>query len=143
MARFEHTEIYRAATQLAKEIELRVKDFPRKVKFTMGNRMLDLSLRIVEVIIEANSVKGFERIKLIDEVLHIATMLKARISLAKDAHYMSTKGCALSSEKLVGVIRQAKGWRNYHVQLIKNDTSDVRSVSPESGSAKAVLSEQV
>lgn len=144
MARFEHTKIYRAATQLVKEIELRVKDFPRKVKFTMGNRMLDLALRIVELVIEANSIKGLDRIQLIDEILHIATMLKARLSLARDAHYMSNKGCAFSSEKLVNVIRQAKGWRNYHAQKMKTDQpNDMHRVSPESGAAKAVLSEQV
>lgn len=111
MARFEHTEIYKAAANMSKFIDQMVVKFPQRVKYLLGSRLLDLSLKVVSNIIEANSERN--KVPFIEAILGITRDLSGLLAHGREMGYISTKNYATVSEMLVNVIKQAKGWLKY------------------------------
>ena len=55
MARYEHLPIYRTAFEIARHMEMIVRNFSRYNKYTLGSELRAVSRDILKLIIKANS----------------------------------------------------------------------------------------
>ena len=83
--------------------------FPRKVRFSFGNRIDNLSLDIIEGIIEArysrNKKEMLRRIDLNMEKLRVL------LRMCHDLRYLDTKGYEFAARKINEAGRMVGGWR--------------------------------
>ena len=73
MAHYEHLPIYNRAFAVLREFNIRVPKFGKQYKYTLGGKLIDLSIKIIELIIRANSEREMQaRAEMIERLcLHI------------------------------------------------------------------------
>jgi hypothetical protein len=61
MARVDHIEIYKAAYRFSLALQQSVARFPRQYRFSVGDALINASIRLIDWIYRANSEKDKER----------------------------------------------------------------------------------
>ncbi len=87
----------------------RTQGYPKGLRFSLGERTLDLALEVLEQLLEAT----YSRSK--DEPLRRANLglekLRFLVRLAKDERCMSLKQYEFASSKITDIGKQIGGWR--------------------------------
>jgi hypothetical protein len=119
MARFEHLPIYNKSFELTKACFRALEHMPRGHKASVGDRIVNSSIRQTQLIVYINGVekKDIALVKLVLEIenmvllLRVATDLKA-LSLGEGQQIM---------ERLFDVRKQAQAWRAWAKEEAKKN----------------------
>ncbi len=101
------------AYDLAKEVLIRIAKFPRDHKFTLGDRIAQNVLSILELLTQAAYTKS--KTKLLDEASLRLERMRMLLRLSRDIGALSNKGY----EHVMGIVtelgKQVGGWRKQAV----------------------------
>ncbi len=108
MARNEHLPIYRKTYLLIKEIYQITNQFPKTYKYSFGRDIEEKSWRVMDLIIEANSV--VEKYPKIQELSLEFDKLKLRIRFASELRIIPEKRFVDLQNKIAEIGRMISGW---------------------------------
>ncbi len=95
--------------ELVKWLLDKTEKFPRKAKFTFSNRVDNLSLDIMEWIVDARySTKKKEILRRIDLGMG---RLRVLLRLCHEKHYLDNKGYEFASKQINEAGKMVGGWR--------------------------------
>lgn len=107
---YEALPIYKAATDLVVVLDRVVRGFSRYHKYTLGSRLRDAAIEVTLMIARAN--RREDRAALLPELCGLVEELKLLVNLGKEVQaFASFSPFAQVMEQVVGVARQAEGWR--------------------------------
>jgi len=97
------------AYDLCKEILPRVSKLPRNVKFTLGDRITDNCLTVLELLIQASYSR--QKLHLLDEANLRLEKLRFLLRLCRDLGALSNKGYEHVMKMITELGSQVGGWR--------------------------------
>ncbi len=86
----------------------RVNKFPKSQRFVLGQRIENISLEVLEKIIEVNQKKS--KRKDLEEVSIKLDVLRILIRLSKDFHFINLKQYEFASKNLNEIGKMLGGW---------------------------------
>ncbi len=114
MAQYNHLPIFQSGYDLNLEIYRTTHNFSREYKYTLGQKIKEISADLLDWIVVANSQKNkspyFSKIKLQTERLRI------QIRLAYDLRIITGKRLEFLSRKIEEISKQAGGWENWFLK---------------------------
>lgn len=120
MAEYQHLPIYLKAYQFIKFLYGMVRSFPKQYKYTLGENILNLAWRCIDLTIEANSMPNNKKYQKISELSNIFDKLKIRIRMAQELELISEKQFAhihtyygKEMGEMIG------GWSNWSQQFVR------------------------
>ncbi|WP_437568368.1 four helix bundle protein [Sorangium sp. So ce542] len=117
---YEGLPIYKSATDVVVSLDKVVRGFSRYHKYTLGSRMREAAIDVVMLVARAN--RREDRARLVPKLCHRVEELRLLINLGREVEaFSSFQQFAQVMEQVMGVTRQAEGWRK----------SMARSVGPE------------
>ena len=114
MARYEHLPIFQAIYDLILEIHIRVDNFPRIHRYSIGEKIKNISFDLLDLIIKANSVK--EKSVYLQEAENVLERLKIYIRLCFDLKILSSKGFEFLIRKMDEIGRQLNKWKEWSLK---------------------------
>ncbi len=109
MAQYQHLPIYRLTYELLQQVVKFTKEFPRDLKFTVGQQLNHEVIELVVLIYRANSANNkSETIGILLERLQVVELL---IRLSRDMRILPTKAYASLVEMTESIGKQAQGWK--------------------------------
>lgn len=114
MARYQHLPIFQAAYDLNLEIHRRTDSFPRAHRYTMGEKLKNMTLDFIDLVIEANSQKEKTEILRRGEIL--LERLKIHVRTCFDLQIMGRIGFEFVSRKIDEIARQLQGWKDWSLK---------------------------
>ena len=124
MAHYEHLPIYNRAFAVLREFNIRVPKFGKQYNYTLGGKLIDLSIKIIELIIRANSERETQtRAEMIERLcLHIEILI-IQLRIANELKQLGGQRPYLYlSELVIDLSKQAEGWRKYTPQNAKAES---------------------
>ncbi|NLH47508.1 MAG: diversity-generating retroelement protein Avd [Myxococcales bacterium] len=97
------------AYDLAKEVLVRLAKFPRDHKFTLGDRIADNVLTVLELLVQAAYTK--KKVDLLDEANIRLERLRMLLRLSRELGALSDKGYEHVMGILTDLGQQLGGWR--------------------------------
>jgi hypothetical protein len=97
------------AYDLCKELLPRVSNFPRDYKFSLGNRIVENSLTILELLIHASYSR--HKVQQLDEANMRLERLRFLLRLCRDLGPLSNKGYEHVMKMMTELGNQVGGWR--------------------------------
>jgi hypothetical protein len=114
MARYLHLPIFQAVYDLSLEIHQRVSNFPRVHKHSIGEKLKDTALDLMDSVVKANSAK--DKKVLLQEAESILERLKIYIRLCFDLKILGIKSFEFLSRKTDEISRQLSKWKEWAVK---------------------------
>ena len=111
MALSEELPLYRDTYRLLNNLLILTQDFPRFFRYSMGSRMVDLTLDMLSLIYKANS--SYEKVGVLTEFLDRYRMLQMLFRVCVEQKYASF---GLLLEKIG---KQATSWKQYNERGMK------------------------
>ncbi|MCD4720896.1 MAG: four helix bundle protein [Desulfobacula sp.] len=109
MARYEHLPVYRKAMELAVYLQNTVRNFSRYNKYTIGTDLRDLSRKVIQLVIRANSAR--DREKILEQLVETCDMLKSMLVFAMEAKtFQNFKSFQHAAGLATILCRQSEGW---------------------------------
>ena len=93
------------------EILDRTGKFPKKARFAFSNRIDNLSLDVLEKIVEARYTQGRCKQPVLREIDLALARLRVLLRVSHDRRYLSTGGLELLAQRLDEAGRMVGGWR--------------------------------
>ena len=109
MGQYTDLPIYRTSYELLKEVNFRIKTFPRDFKFTLGTQLRNECVDMILNIYRANS--SYDKVPYIDQILERVQLIKLILRLCRDMNFISTKVFSGISELILSVSKQSTGWK--------------------------------
>jgi hypothetical protein len=109
MALYTELPIYRVSYELLKEVNLRIKTFPRDFKFTLGAQLRNECIDLILNIYRANT--SYEKVPHIKQILERIQVIKLILRLCRDMNFISTKVFSGISELIHSLSKQTNGWK--------------------------------
>lgn len=97
------------AHDLAKELLPRAAKYPKDYKFSLGDRIVDHTLDILELLLQAAYVRN--KMRLLDEANLKLERLRRLLRLSNELGPLSNKGYEYVSKMVDDLGRQIGGWR--------------------------------
>ena len=97
------------AYDLCKELLPRVSNFPKDYKFSLGERIVENSLTILELLIQATYSRY--KVKLLDEANMRLERLRFLLRLSRDLGPVSNRGYEYVMKMITELGSQVGGWR--------------------------------
>ena len=118
MAQYQHLRIYNKAFDILKDLYERVPKFGKQYKYLLGGKLIESNIKIIELIILANSEKDKEkRQALIEKICLASEILLLNLRVANELRQFGNQRSYLYlSELATDLIRQAEGWKKYNPQ---------------------------
>lgn len=114
MARYQHLPIFQAIYDLCLEIHQRVSNFPRVHKYSIGEKLKNISFDLMDSVIKANSVK--DKKVLLQEAESILEKLKIYIRLCFDLKILGRQSFEFLTRKMDEISRQLNKWKEWAMQ---------------------------
>lgn len=118
MSRYEHIKIFQSGYDLNLEIYRTTHIFPREYKYSLGQKLKEISAEMLDWIIVTNAQKDkspyFSKIKLQIERLRI------QIRIAYDLKIITSRRLEFLSRSLESVSMQTGGWEEWAKKENKN-----------------------
>jgi hypothetical protein len=111
MTRYSHLPIFQSCYDLNLEIHRRVDNFPRACRYSMGERLKNISLDLLELTVKANSQK--DKIPFLENMENLLEKLKIMIRTCFDLKIMGEKGFEFLIKKMDEIGRQLHGWKEW------------------------------
>jgi hypothetical protein len=94
-------------------IHRHVERFPRHSKFSVGSRLEDKGMRLLELLIEAKF--SSEKTESLRNAGLVAEQLRFVLRIAKDTHLIAIKSHGFATGQLVEICKQIQAWRKHQV----------------------------
>ena len=107
----EQLDIYKAAYDLLERLTLLARDLPKFYRYTVGTRMIDLTLEVLSLIYRAN-MSTDQRKACLEELLICYRKLQMLLRVCYHQKALSTGRYAELIKLLDSIGRQATGWKN-------------------------------
>lgn len=101
-------EVITRAYELTVEITRRVREFPRDLRFVLGDRMLNTVYTVLDLLIEARYTAG--RGPILKRVNIVLEQLRFQIRLAVDMQLFSLRQYEFLAERVQEVGKMVGGW---------------------------------
>jgi len=108
MAKYEHLSIFQKAYDLMVRIYQETHNFPRECKYSLGQKMKDVCLELLDWIIIANSEK--EKKPCLKKVNQQVDRLRIYIRLCRSLNIISKRKYEVLSKFIDEIGRMAGGW---------------------------------
>lgn len=108
MAQYKHLPIYKSSYDLLILITLKTKDYRKDFKYTLGVKLIDECMNLMQSIYKANTSKNKE--SFIQDIIDIIQIIELSSRLSKDLHLINI---STFSEIIVltdSISKQANGW---------------------------------
>ena len=110
MARYEHLPVYKQAMELGLRLQEVVRKFSRYNKYSIGTDLRELSRRIIQLIVRANST-GPDRPEVLRDLVENCELLKTMLVFAKEARaFDNFNSFQRLSLMAVSLSKQSEGW---------------------------------
>lgn len=110
MGLYTNLPIYHQTYDLLKLVVNRVRDFPRDLKFSLGDRIRNETVDLVVFIYKANS--NTNKVPFLAEMLERLQVIQLLVRLSKDMQCISIKQFSEISNTIQGLSKQTRGWLN-------------------------------
>jgi hypothetical protein len=100
--------IYHQTYQLLQLVVNRIREFPRDLKFSLGDRIRNETVDLVVFIYKANS--NTNKVPFLSEMLERLQVVQLLLRLAKDMKCLSIKQFSEISIVVQGLSKQTRGW---------------------------------
>jgi len=97
------------AYDLCKELLTRVSNFPRDYKFSLGERIIENSLAILELLIQASYSQ--QKVKFLDEANMRLERLRFLLRISRELGSLSNNGYEYVMKMITELGNQVGGWR--------------------------------
>lgn len=104
------TPILQKVYDFYRELYLTIEKWPKKDKYTLGEKAEKTTLDLMELLIAANYTQREKKIASLDQAAVKLDLLKTLIRLAENIKAISTKKYLLLEEKLQETGRMLGGW---------------------------------
>jgi hypothetical protein len=115
MAQYNHLPVFQKSYDLNLEIYRTTHNFPREYKYTLGQKLKEISAELLDLIIVVNSQKNkgpyFPEIKMRLERLRI------QIRVAFDLKIITDRRLEFLNRNIEEVSKQVSGWENWFSSL--------------------------
>lgn len=102
---YENLKIYKSSLDLTTHIEKVVKNFNRNYKYSIGDKLRDLSMRILVLIAKANNKST--RIESLEDAINLLEELRIVVRVCREVHcFKSLKSFEFASKSIVDLLRQ-------------------------------------
>lgn len=91
MIQSEHLSLYLKLYQLIKFLYETVRNFPKQYKYTLGENILDLNWRCLDLVLEANALPNEKKQPKISELSITFDKLKIRLRMAQELNLISKR----------------------------------------------------
>ena len=119
MALYNHLPIYKQCYDFLLRIISAINNFPRDYKYTLGEKIQNVSIDIIVSIYQANSAKN--KIPHLQNMLTNIQMLYLFLRISHDLKILSTEKYANFIEMTDNISRQAQGWLSSTEKLPEPD----------------------
>jgi hypothetical protein len=117
MARYQHLPVFQDSYDLVIEIHKRVEKFPRVHRYSIGEKLKDISFNILDFIIRANSIE--QKTDTLKEAELSVERLKVYVRLCYDLKIFSLKGFEYVARKIDTINRQVLKWKGWSLKQQK------------------------
>ena len=112
MALSEELPLYRDTYRLLNNLLILTQDFPRFFRYSMGSRMVDLTLDMLSLIYKANS--SYEKVGVLTEFLDRYRMLQMLFRVCVEQKVITERKLLLEK-----IGKQATSWKQYNERGMK------------------------
>lgn len=120
MALSEDLPLYRDTYRLLNDLLLLSQEFPRFFRYSMGSRMVDLTLDMLSLIYKANG--SYEKVGILTEFLDRYRMLQMLFRVCVEQKIITERKYASYGLLLDKIGKQATNWKQYNERgRVKND----------------------
>jgi len=117
MALSEELPLYRDTYRLLNNLLILTQDFPRFFRYSMGSRMVDLTLDMLSLIYKANS--SYEKVGVLTEFLDRYRMLQMLFRVCVEQKVITERKYASFGLLLEKIGKQATSWKQYNERGMK------------------------
>ena len=114
MAKYDHLPIFQCAYALTLEIYKSTHQFPREYKYTLGQKLKEISSDFLDLVILANS--QLDKTAILNEARVILERLKIHIRLACDLKILNLKRYESFARFLEDLSKQLSGWQTWSLK---------------------------
>ena len=114
MARYQHLPVFQAIYDLILEIHNRVENFPRVHRYSIGEKIKNISFDLLDLVVKANSVKNKE--VYLGGAEDILEKLKIYIRLCFDLKILGNKGFEFLIRGMDEIGRQLNKWKEWSLK---------------------------
>ncbi|EKE21664.1 MAG: hypothetical protein ACD_7C00161G0009 [uncultured bacterium] len=111
MARYQHLPIFQAAYDLNIEIHHRVDSFPRVHRYAMGERLKNLTMDFLDLMVQANS--KVDKFEILEKSEFILEKLKIYIRTCFDLKILGCNVFEFLVRKIEGICEQLNKWKKW------------------------------
>jgi len=117
MARYQHLPVFQAVYDLSLEIHSRVNNFPRVHRYSIGEKIKDIGLNLLDLIVKANSAR--DKTACLEEAEVILEKLKIYARLCFDLKILGGKSFEFLTRKMDEIGRQLNKWKEWSLKKEK------------------------
>lgn len=118
MAQYEHLKVYKKSYELMIESYKLIKNYPREYKYTLWEKIKEMTLDLIMLIYEANSSTDLLKKR---EIIYTAIWewekIKMLLRVSKDVNILSLKKYTNVIVIVVEVLSQLEWWKKYNDRL--------------------------
>jgi hypothetical protein len=114
MARYQHLPVFQDSYDLVIEIHKRVEKFPRIHRYSIGEKLKEISFNILDLIIKTNSLE--QKTETLKEAEMLVEKLKVYIRLCYDLKIFGSKGFEYVVKKIDAINRQILKWKEWSLK---------------------------
>ncbi|MDD2934871.1 MAG: diversity-generating retroelement protein Avd [Candidatus Pacebacteria bacterium] len=111
MARYQHLPIFQSTYDLTLEIHKRANNFPRMHRHSIGEKIKNTSIDLLDLIVTANSAKN--KTMYLENAQNILEKLKIYIRICFDLKILGQKGFEFLTRKIDEIGRQLNKWKEW------------------------------
>lgn len=108
---FRNLQIYKDSYQLSKAIHRALPKMSRFDRFSLGSMLFEKSLMLVRDVIKANSLRGKERVDVLENLIGTFGVVEALIRIASDEKMWDQKTLAPMFLLISDISKQANAWK--------------------------------
>lgn len=108
--------IYKATLDITNQVIKYTENFKKHLQDTLGYKLIETSLDLLFLIVEANRFRGQKRVTCLEKYLIKLDYFKVLIKVAVENKLFSIKAMSHIFPILENLEKQAKGWRNKTAQ---------------------------
>lgn len=139
MALSEDLPLYRDTYRLLNNLLALTQDFPRFFRYSMGSRMVDLTLDMLSLIYKANS--SYEKVGKLTEFLDRYQMLQMLFRVCVEQKVITERKYASFGLLMEKIGKQATSWKQYNERGMKKNEEKGNDLSVGIRAVKASRSE--
>jgi len=113
MSRYQHISIFQTSYKLVLEIYKTTKNFSKEYKYTLGERLKNISHEMLELIIKTNNLQNREKLLGISKIDCKKEILRINLRIAFDLKLISRGKLGVLNQEIEEIGKQLGGWQKW------------------------------